>query len=103
MDIVCGDQSDAEVLGDSWQNAIALPLLFHPMVMHLHEEVFGSEDVAILSRALFGDVDLVRLNSGVQLAGQTIAKPNHYRGMLCQKLLIVTRLIMKSIVMCDHN
>src|SRR5207248_11385509 len=60
MDIVCGDQSDPQLLGDFWQNSVALPLLFHPMVMHLHEEIFRSKDIAILSRALFGDVDFVR-------------------------------------------
>src|SRR5205809_852066 len=103
MDIVCGDQADAEVLGDFWQNAIALPLLFHPMVMHLHEEIFRSKDVAILSRALFGNVDLVRLNRGVHFAGQTTAEPNQSRRMLCQKFFIDPRPVMKSIEMRSRD
>jgi len=76
MHIVCGDESDPQVLGDLWQNAIALPLLFHPVVVHLHEEIFRSENIAILSRALFGDVDLVRLDRAVHFARQTTAEPD---------------------------
>src|SRR6266478_8205552 len=99
MHIVCGDESDPEVLGDFWQNAIALALLFHPMVVHLHEEIFRSENVAISSRTLFGDVDLVRLNRAVHFARQTTAEPDQSRGMLCKKFLIDPRPVMKSIEM----
>src|SRR5207244_11139426 len=31
MDIVCGDESDAEIPGDSWEDAIALALPFHSL------------------------------------------------------------------------
>ena len=93
------NQPDAQVPGDFRQNGIALSLLFHPVVVHLHEEIFRAENVAILSGALFGDVDLVRLNRGVHLARQTTAESNQSRGMLREKFLVDPRPVMKSIEM----
>src|SRR5260370_31999077 len=99
MDIVCGDEPDAKVPGDFWQNAIALALLVHSVIVHFHEEIVRAENVAILSRALFGDVDLVRLNRGVHFAGETTAESDQSRRMLREKFLVDPRPVMKSVEM----
>src|SRR5438132_5520100 len=99
MHIVRDDESDPQVLCDFCQNAIALPLLFHSVVRHLHEEIFRSENVAILSRALFGNVDLVRLDRAVHFARQTTTESDESRRMLCEKFLIDPWPVMKSIEM----
>src|SRR5260370_8370581 len=97
MDIVCGDEPDAKVPGDFWQNAIALALLVHSVIVHFHEEIVRAENVAIIGGALFGDVDLVRLNRGVHFAGETTTESDQSRRMLREKFLVDPRPVMKSV------
>ena len=103
MNVVRRDQTDAEVFRDFRQHAIALALLFHAVVVQLHEEIFRAENVAIFGRGLFGDVDLVRLNRGIHFAGETTAQADQSRGMLREKFLVDPRPVMKSVEMRGRN
>src|SRR4029077_7537355 len=92
-----------EIPGDFWQNAIALPLLVHSVIVHFHEEILRAENVAIVRSALFGDVDLVRLNRGVHFAGETTAESDQSPGMLREKFLVDPRPVMKSVEMRSRD
>ncbi len=79
VNVVRGNQSDAEVPRNLRQHAIAFVLRFHAVIVQFHEEVFRPENVAIFGCALFRLLEVVCLNRAVDFARKTTTQPNQAR------------------------
>ena len=100
VDVVCRDEPNAKVLRDLRQNGVAPLLFLHAVIVHFHEEIFRAENIAILGGRLLGDVDLVRLNGGIDFAGETTAQPDQSFRVRREKFLVDPRPIVKAFEMC---
>ncbi len=76
MNIVCRDQSDANVPRNLRQRCHAFALFFHPVIVQFDEKIFRAENVAVFGRALFRLLDVVRLNGGIDFTREAAAQPN---------------------------
>jgi len=103
MDVIRRNQTETELFRQLRQDPVAFVLLFHAVVVQFQEEILRAEDVAILSRGLFRLVDVVRLNGGINFAGQTSAQSDQTGGMLGEKLLVDPRRVMKAVEMRRCN
>ena len=103
MHVVRGDQADPQIFRELRQHTIASVLFLDSVIVQLDEEIFRAENVAILSRGLFRMVELVRLNRGIDFAGETTAQADQTRGVRCQKLLIDPRPVVKPVEMRGGN
>ena len=74
------------------------------MVVQFDEKVLLSENVPILGGTLFGLLNVVCLNSAVDLARETAAQSNQTGRARREQLFIDPRRVMKSIQMpCCHQ
>ena len=79
VDVVGRDQPNSQISGDLRQTTIALALLFHPVIVKFDKEIFRSENVAVGCRGFFGLIKAVRLDGGIDLAGESTTEPNQPR------------------------
>ena len=68
MHVVRGDQTEAEFLRQRRQDGVALLLRFNPVIVQLEEEIFRTENIAEIGRALARLRHVVGLDRHVDLA-----------------------------------
>jgi hypothetical protein len=104
MNIVCRDQSDANVPRNLRQRCHALALFFHPVIVQFDEKILRAENVPIFSRALFRLLDVVCLNCRVDFARETATQPDQSLRVRGEQLLVDPGRVMEPFkVRCRHQ
>ena len=76
MNVIRGNESDADVPSNRRQDTIAQALLFHAMIVHFHEKILRAENVAVFGGALFRLLQIVRPNRSIDFARKAAAQPD---------------------------
>ena len=92
VDVVGGDQRQAQVAGDRRQAAVDDFLVVDAVPLHLEEEVVATEDVAEPAGGRQRPGGLVRSERRSNLALQTAAQPDDALAVPCQQVLVDARL-----------
>ena len=95
MNIVCRNQSHANVPRNFRQRCHALALFLHPVIVQFDEEIFRAENVPIIGRALFRFLDVVCLNCGVDFTLETDTQPDQSFRVRGEQLLVDPGRVMK--------
>src|SRR5205814_7821324 len=78
-------------------------LFLHSVIVQVDEKVFWAEDFPILGGAFLGCIDPVRLDRGIDFAGETPAQTNQSARILREQLFVDARAVMKTVEMRDRN
>src|SRR5947209_3345499 len=99
VNVVRGDEAEPELFRQTRHYLVALLLRLDPVVVHFQEKIFRAQDVAKLGDALARLGQVVRLDRHVDFAFEAAAQPDQTGRMLGEKLLVNSRLVMKSVEM----
>ena len=97
MNVVRGNEADAEVLRDLRQHAVTNLLLLNSVVVQLDKEILCAENVAILGGEFRRLVDLVGLNRRVHLAGQAATQSDQSGRVRSEQFLVDPGTIVKTV------
>src|SRR6266404_9093948 len=103
MNVVRGNQADAEIFRDLRQHRVAPLLFLQSVIVQLDEEILCAKDVTVLRRGRGGLLNIVGLNGGVHFARQAAAQADQSRRMLCEEFLVDPWPVMKTIEMCGRD
>ncbi len=103
MDIIGRDKADSKVGRDARKADVAMLLLLHPMVVQFDEEILATENVAVGSSAFDGPFEVVRLQGGIDLAGQAATESDQPLGVSGEQFLVDPRPVVKTIQVRGGN
>jgi hypothetical protein len=96
VDIVGGDEADAELGGEGGELRVDLFLLRQAVVLELDEEAPGAEDVDIFAGQGLGAGRVATQQQGGHLAGQATAEGDEALAVFAEKLFVDARLVVEA-------